>query len=229
MDGMTGFNPEQVKKEIADFALEAGNACADVDEAYGTFFYEMKNYWASPKAVEFSETYMPRIKGLIDEMSDAIKRIVEGVVEAYNSVATANGTPTAIDVDTIIFDVYGYKDSFGTKDANGIFISGGLSADNNGLVGMNISAVRDIVIPEFTASINKEVNDLYEIPTSIAFYDEDGSQHQAYESNIRGFVEKFNELNESLFASMKEALETETNNVLLAKQQATDSFTSSAQ
>ncbi len=225
MDGMTGFNPQQAKINIADFALNAGNACADIDEAYGLLFYELENFWASPKAVEFSDNYIPRIDGLINEMSETIKAIVKGAINGYNYVARTHDTGGWIeDVDSLINGVYGDSHGdFGTRDASGVH-ERGLLADKNGLVGMNIAAVRDIVMPNFNMSINKVVNALDEIPTSIALYDEEGSQQQAYESNIRGFITKFNELNEELSASMKEALETETNNILIAKQKSTESM-----
>ena len=223
MNGVTGFNPSKVKKDIADFALEAGNTCADIDDAFGEFFFQLSNFWASPKAVEFSNAFTPRIESLVNEMSEAINAIVRGAINAYNYVASAHGSNSHInDIDTLVDDMYGSaRGGYGTRGAAGIMYAS-LKESKDGLVGMNIAAVRDVIMPTFFNTIDDVINKLEALPTSIALYDADGEQQQAYESNVRGFIQKFHELNSSMGDSLSEALATETNNILIAKQKSTE-------
>ena len=57
---------------------------------------------------------------------------------------------------------------------------------------------------------------------NIAFYDPNGSQSEAYKSLIEKSKTKVLEEVESIKADIKEAISTEENNILLAKQQAAE-------
>ena len=92
-------------------------------------------------------------------------------------------------------------------------------ANENGVVGMNVSNVklaRGIYLDEMT----KVTEQMWETPMDIAFYDPDGAQQAAYKAEIQKIVTELSESLSSAMTAIDNAMETEENTILLAKNEA---------
>ncbi len=214
-EGFVGFNPGQVKSDIQNFATQAGNACMDLEEAFCGLFIELHKAWASPRAVDFNQ-YIPELEKIIEYFSDQIKAVIRGAVNAYNYAASAHGVGGFIDVEE--FEVHtinrwGYEKLEESRDGN---------------VGMNVQLVKDFILENFRKEATDVLNRIRELPTSIALYDNEDGQRKAYSTNIKQTVEVIAILCRKMDVRINIAIVTEANNIMLAKQNATDTLTAAA-
>lgn len=211
MEGFTGINIESAHSQIEVFAEMGSSASLELTNAIDSFFDDLSTKWASPKAVEFSGMYRVSLCDLRDELNITLKHKIHGCNDAAASLANANGA-TWTNVDNP-FENY----------AGGVFVGTPLKEEIDGVVGMavdNVKVIRDI----FKTQMEKVTGILSEIPKTIDFYSPDGSLVTTYATGIESINSKMSELISSTLTSINTAIDEESDNVLLAKQNASDTL-----
>ncbi len=209
MEGMTGFNPSLAKSQINDFVVQAKAANWKLSEAYTNFINELCFYWASPVAKQFSIDYNKKIEDLVFEFGELIKSTQFAATNAYNSAAAAHGLPGISEYSDEIHIGFDCPELFESKV---------------GAVGMNVEVVRNEVLPSFLSAMREAFSTIEHLPRSIALYDDENGQMYAYSVRIGNFITKVNETAEAIIGEIQSALETETVNILMAKQNATEAM-----
>lgn len=213
MNGMTGFNPQQVHADIQAFSDHFYNCYDCFDTAYVDLFLALSETWASPRAVEFSNTYAPKCYELLQKLGTEGEGNVKRVKQAFLAVASANGYPGDFKDDGLLAD-----------DLNYVADTYPLQEEKDGVVGMNIQAVVNEIIPEFERNIQAGIKEVESLPDSIAFYDADGSQQAAYSGTIKRVASELSTMAEEVKTAIINATNEEENQITLAKQQATETL-----
>lgn len=214
-NGFVGMDPALAKSNIDDFKRAMLDVEDNFDSAVNTLFEELSYAWVSPNAVEFYTKYSEECYSLKKIMIESELAICQGAWRAYNTMANALGCAT-------ISEDYGY-------DANKSVSSGWLSIsmlhDNKGgKSGMNVNLVKNFILPAFDIGVKRIEDSLTAVPTSIALYDAEGEQSGAYATGISNMKSKVENLLNDIKNSILNAIETETDNMLLAKQQSANAM-----
>ena len=138
--------------------------------------------------------------------------IISGAVDAATTLAAANGASFNYDRETI---------SAGeTRDYS---LAVKFETSINDAVGMDRENVK-IALDLFTSRISSGLAKLESIPSSISFYDPNGEMVGSYNRNIAEFKSQFEELFNEISTAVSGYIETESDNILLAKEQANDTM-----
>ena len=89
---------------------------------------------------------------------------------------------------------------------------------------MNVEVVRNEVLPNFMNNMREAFRSVEHLPRSIALYDDENGQSYAYSVRIDNMIRKINDTAEAIIAEIQSALETETVNIMMAKQNATEAM-----
>lgn len=226
-DGFTGFNPELAKKNIQDYNEEVLNLIIALRQGFGYLFSELKYKWCSPKAVHFANEFIPKICQCDIDITTANYNIMLNAKEAYNLMARANGSGLIVlDEDIVSSDAHPIESNVNGREE--FLASYGIlplepSHPINGGVGMNIQLVKS-VIHEFELKMVNALDSLRSLPTEIALFDAENAQQYAYKSTINRFVDRYEHLFGEILDAIKNDIELEQDNILLAKKQATESL-----
>ncbi len=213
MNEMTGFNPEQAKNDIMNFYGNGQTAKMALVHAFEDLYSDLKEEWASDKAVEFDNKHRSTINETISTFRNSINKICQNACNAFDEIASKQGVPgcgLASILDSASDSTFEYQFAV-------------IYYNKNGVVGMNIEAVNN-TLEVFDSKIAAFVELVDNLPLNIAFFDPDGSQAKAYKSLIDNSKSKVLEEIEAIKNDIKTAIVTEQNNILLAKQQATDTL-----
>jgi hypothetical protein len=212
MANLTGFSPDAARNQINLFY----NTVCDLAREFSNngsypFMWGLVTAWCSPKAKEFSLKHFSKIAGIDTNVKNMGRNIAINAKQAYNYIAESNGgaklpedffqNGTQASTDKI--------DWFGTLD----------EVSENGVVGMNHQNVR-LLVNLFKNAVNKLITGLNDLPLDIAFYDPDGEMKAAYRQQITDMVSIITEKTNALYADIDDALETEINTILIAKEEA---------
>ena len=214
MDGFTGLDIEKSKQQIDEFVTLAEKADAFIGNMLGDFFGILNQKWASPNAVECTTKYTNSFYEFGKNFQTTYIHVMGGAVDAGNTLCRANGVETC-------FEVYG--NDLGTGESGPGWDLYTCEENINGLTGMAVENVR-IARDTLVSQKDKAVSMLEAIPTQIEFYSTDGSLMNAYKTGIDSFVSQFSETFDSLVTEINGYIETEENNILLAKEQATQNM-----
>ena len=216
MSNFTGFIPNQAKNDIVDFY----RMMLDIENNYylGAYylFMNLHDLWCSEKAIEFYNNNAQKTMDLDNEFINVINTITSKAIEAYNDIARSNDfmefsdamVPTNLDTDKK-FDAESCFPAFNSFDPN------------SGVVGMNVKEVES-ELSDYVDSMNKVVLSLDDVPTEIALLDPDGSLQNAYRSLIKKMKDKIPERITAVKSEIQEAIKTEKDTTVLAKQQAAE-------
>lgn len=216
MDGMTGFNPEQAIRDISSTSEWLFSGYREYFDFCKSFINNLGDKWASPKAVEFGEKYMPLIKEAILYMLKVQTSFDKSAREAYNIIARSNGYPlmhVSKEGQEVVNEVASLMD--------GEFKP--FREEYVGTVGMNINQAKE-VLNTFISNTSVAIKDFESAPVEVAFFDPSGEMATAFRNEINNIKEKVTSLAESIENEVKGAMEEETNTILLAKQNATDTM-----
>ena len=193
MSNITGYGPQEAKKNIEDFYNVTRSAVYRLNHAYENFFRDLYSDWASPKAVEFNKKYNVTLSEQIQFFSDTIESVVDKAIEAYNTNALANGG-ALISIDRTPF-----------PETRGIDLS---AVNYGGLVGMDVVGVQ-VDLDHYKASVDEVIKVIDNLPMNIAFYDSDGSQASAYKGAITTARNKVYDEISNLIKDFEGAIENE--------------------
>ena len=204
----TGLNPERARADINNFQNEYFAAISKCDDALEAFLDLLEINWASPKAVEFYQRFADRLsETFYSKPTEEGNKIVEGAIEAFNSISSANGGSTISD-----FGMMGV--GAGSHE---------FKEEIDGDVGMNIANV-STAIPEFKQGVESGLNDLANVPKQIAFYDPAGEQAATYETGIIRVHDYIDQTVNTLISIVNTAIAEEQDNINLGKQGAVDAM-----
>ena len=142
--------------------------------------------------------------------------ILSGAESAATALANANGQSFSRN----------YSLESGTRYTNSLADYSNMppcEESKNGVSGMDTESVR-IALEEFKRSSSRAINSFDDIPNGIAFYDNNNSLVDVYSRNVNTFKSIFEDIFNNIINEITAYLETEQDNILLAKQQAEDTL-----
>lgn len=216
MSTITGFNPEQAKKDIENFKdysyIHIESPLANTIS--NLLFSNLQNYWCSPKAVEFYKLYEPKCVNVLNEVTDTRKKIILNSWSAYNRLATANGLYSSYNNELDDYRVpTNWQINCELKEESPY-----------GVVGMNKVQVRAL-INDVEEKIKTIIEALDNAPSSIAFYDDGGELQAAFQNMIKTAGAHISELITEITTALKTAMEEEIDKIELAKNSAVETMT----
>ena len=212
-EGFTGINTDQARKDIRFFDNSCFYAHYEFSMTMHHLFDVLSAKWASPKAVEFFNNYIGEILELSSEFRTTYKHIVSGAVAAATQLAVVNGTTFEYGDNTI--EAGEIESAYGGYEP--------CKEELNGQVGMDVEGVKN-ALGIFDTEVKKVVKAIDSLPEGIAFYDPEGNMVGSYNRNIKDLEVKFTDLFNGMIADLKNAIESESDNILLAKQKATETM-----
>lgn len=217
--GFTGFNPEEFKNNLENFMWSCCSAIGSTALDYMNCFDRLSEVWASPRAVEFYKKTYEEGQEMIKEICDEACKNVRAVCRAYVSHAISNGYDVSIDPEFYCNNI---------QVSSNQWVESEVLPEKNGIVGMNISYVKDVLIPDFEKILCSDERLFEEIPNIIALYDESNSQSDQYIKNISDFIQRVNSFLWSFLRGIKYAMTLEADTIELAAAQATEALEESS-
>ena len=208
MDGFTGLDIERAEHDIDEFFEACSCAYSEMSISIENLAETLAMKWASPVAVEFSKEYNEKMEYLFTDFRTAYWHICSGASEAGRTLAIANGAFWDYDMDL---------EPGSIRESGANFFS--CKEELYGVTGMDTESVR-VALETFNTAISAGLSDLDAVPDNIGFYDPNGQLVGSYNRNITEFKTKFRELFDDISDYIYSALYTETDNILLAKEQA---------
>ena len=218
-DGFTGIDIIGACAQQMEFHLIMSNIMTGIENDVTNFMFNLRRNWASPNAVEFGKNTATLVNAYLKNIGAYADRIIIDIYESVSDYTRINGFEGEVnlirdtDLENYNIVLYTY-----TMDA----------VNHNGQTGMNVRLVEDLINNELPKIKNNALSKLESLPASICIYDETGEQQKAYstrKNNIRDLVE---ELLTTIETEIRTNIETEKNNILLAKQQVVQNMSGSS-
>ena len=185
-EGFVGLNPTKAKEDIDTFEAAGMQVYNYVRDANRKFVSDLSSNWHSARAVNFATENLGNLYDAQNSIYRLINNLTVKAYEAYNALASSQGEAqlscdrTALQEGTLPTDT---MEDFDVDSTGSPFKE--MDSGKNNEVGMYVTNVQTIIMPEWTNSITKVVEtDLSAIPNTIAFYDTDGSIQLAYRTGI---------------------------------------------
>jgi hypothetical protein len=209
--GMEGINWEEVNSQGKQILDNFDNLATSFRKRIHTFEGELCQIWASGNAVKFGND-------LIDSLLEVNNTIYGAYTKIGNALASAAAT---------------YAETFNV--ANGFNVSGSFSGEGNlenqfketvnGITGMNKEVAKES-LNTFTADtqtlIEEFNNNLRAV--NISIYDNAGAQQEAFRGALEEMMKSIKEQLDVLVGGVTTGIDTEIDNVQLAKTQTTNTF-----
>ena len=167
-DGITGLNPIRAKQQIEELNINLSSVQNDFVSKTQNFLSSLSELWYSEKAVEFSNNIISSLNEADQELKKVTIDIIEDACGAFNMLADANG---AMRIEVV-------PGPF----ADGEYISC-KDMDPSGNIGMRVDDVK-ILTEEFIDELETINNKLQDIPSNIAFYDQENNLEGTYTAEV---------------------------------------------
>ena len=207
MADFTDFNPERAQVDMNNLTELCNVSRVQLINTFGEFLTEVPELWASPKALEFGNTYVPRLCDIYVTYCTNMNKIMHDVAQAIDIVAAAHGASSRA------------RDNVNDFSTSSDWINN-FKEEKDGNVGMNI-----ILVKRRLDVLKEQVDKFYELMDAIttlnmALYDPDGAQQAAYKELLRNFKEEMDQAIADITTTINGAVETEENNIRIAKESA---------
>ena len=208
-EGFTGLDVDRAIKELDNFH----DCCKETEVTFINTFTDLFQIlylkWASPNAVWFTNEQIPIISEEITNFINTYNRILSGANLAAATLASAHGSamPIIYSPSTVQFAL----------DVNKC------EENKNGVTGMAKEDVKN-ALDTFVTEKNRALEMLRRIPLGISFYDPAGHLLSTYNKGVNEFIERFDQIIITLTSTLATYMETEINNILLAKQKAEETL-----
>ena len=213
MDGFTGLNIEQANTEIQDFMSKTFEIKHDFEKCFKTLFEVLNKKWASSNAKSYTNQTIPEICELHANYWNTILHIIHGACDAANYLAEANGAS---------FTQYFGSIEAGFENESNLELSP-CNAEINGAVGMDLASVK-MAVEFFSRDTKTIISKLNVVPKKISFYDANGDLLSTYDRNVTEFIKQFSVLFDKIERALRLYLQSEQDNILLAKENATNTM-----
>ncbi len=219
MSNFDGIDRERAKKDIDSFFDEANNIYEDLwNEAYG-FFDVLEEKWASPVACDYTADVAPRFQECCQRYEKEAEHIANGATDAANVLLAANGD----DCIDVFRDPYPVMGPAGVMGDFSVCRSSINTLAGDSLVGMDKEGVR-ILLSTFKKQVQNLISRIDALPEGISFYDPKGDLVETYNRGLKSFKTEFQDLLDELINQMDIYINTEVDNILLAKQEAQEAM-----
>ncbi len=221
MEDMTGLNPQEVQQQIINFYWKALGIGIGFQNDCNHYSDSLITAWCSPKAVEFQKKF-DRIYVIGYNIDALASQIAQSAVSAYNIVARIQGLEP-LNIEEMNFNATNPKRiSRNLRDAyDHPNLENFKEVSDSGVVGMNVGLVK-VARSLFEQKVKEMINKLNDLPLDISLYDPEGSQKEAYKKAIQTMIDDIEERVRDAHAFIEDAIQTEQDTIMLAKQQATD-------
>lgn len=225
-DGFTGLDTTLAQNQINEFVGECWDLWQKYNEEVNYFIYNLGLCWSSPKAVEFYNTYGPKLWAIRENFNSMFNSIGVDATDAYNSLASSNGAET-IDypffcnpknIKSVTESDYQESEYF-TFNPYRMLVTNPFAESRDGITGMDITKVVEIY-GYFKDGITSVISELSSVSTDFAVYDPDGSLKASFKQRVNNMVDTMTETTNSICNSVEEALKTEQNVVMKGQAQA---------
>ena len=210
MADITGFSPDVAKQQLDDFLKYGKVVRGKAADTYHDFLRSLYENWCSPKASDFTRQHLHKLCAFHGDIDTLYTQIYRSAVDAYNIIARANGWSSMAQDDQ-------KKDDASFNETMGTLLL--REANENGVVGMNVANVK-LARDLYLTQMNDVINLMNETPMNIAFFDPGDEQKTAFRSIIKTRVDLMQERINEAMATLNEAMETEENTILIAKESA---------
>ena len=213
MNGLTGLDIERAKHDIETFDSMASTALNNIHNCFYNLYTVLNEHWASPVAVQFTSKNSQQINELNENMATTIAHIVNGAISAAENLSNANG---------ISFPLKSEKNFASATGCTGVPCEP-CKDQLNGVTGMDVEGVKQALNVFRTTAINA-LEEIVSLPNVIHFYDPNGDMVGEYNRGVDSFKQQYHDLIEQTYTEMRSYIETEADNILLAKQNATQTL-----
>ncbi len=211
MEGITGLNPVEAKKQINDVLCHGLSIVMDLENSVNSYYMILNKIWFSPQAVSFSMDIFPELVNCYIDICNAYWKICDSAQDAYNKVAAAHGIETINDFED-------------TGAEEHVTISNHIlkEVSDNGIVGMNKKEVEEITTLFLNHLENDIIKSLEETPLNISLFDPNGSQQAAFRDIIKNLVESLKTLINDISTKLKNCVDDDTNRIELSARQSAE-------
>ncbi len=216
-DGFTGLDATLAQNQIDDFVGTCWDLWQDYNEEVNYFIYQLGVNWSSPNAVQFYNTYGPKLWAIRENFKSMYNSIGVDATDAYNSLATSNGAEameypmfcSPNNTKTVTESDYQESEYF-TFNPYRMLVSNPFSESRDGVTGMNVDEVTKIY-GYFKEGMSKVISGLSEVSTEFAVYDPDGSLQASFRTRVNNMVNTLTDTTTAMYNTIDSALTTEQN------------------
>ena len=216
--GFTGIDGQRAAKDINSYYEEAYSLLSDYISNFRLFADFLEKKWASQTAFYYSKTLTSEINSILHEYYNELMHIVHGAEDAANILLESNGE------EKLHFDLANtvWADSTGNHgEGHGIPHDIDFQCFQNldGLVGMDTAGVK-VELQNYKTKVSSIIASFDSLPNGISFYDPEDKLVDTYDRNLSAFKQKFQNFFDDFVLNMSNYVETEKDNIELAKVQA---------
>ena len=209
-DGFTGIDFDGLNNGLRKIEDSYDSLMVGLTDRLSVFFFRLRKEWASQNAYNASLNWHAQINGYLKSIRELYDRIYSDIVTSglkYASNMGENWNPhnqgylisskTTISEEEVILNI----------------------TNSNGVSGMNIRLVQDLLDAELPNIRSLAIDDVEKMPAAITIYDDNGEQAQTYSTRKQTILNIIDELLTSLENTIRGYILIEKDNILLAKQQ----------
>ncbi len=201
-DGWTGINISDVQKQLDAFKDAMKQIKSKYVQGAIKFTSNLSLVWASEKAVDFNQQIVS-LEGFEEELNNCHNNILMSAAKAASFMAKYNGAE--FEYDYTLWHGHYFFDK--------------LQSEKDGLKGMNVALVK-VALNDFHDKMKAVEADLDGVPMNFSMFDPAGDLQAEYKKMIdKSIIYIRNELS-TIETVLNKAIEEETNNIMLGKQQA---------
>lgn len=212
MNDWTGVNAGQVQQDAQVFLDRLAEINQAAVAAFEEFAESLHNNWASPVAKNISAKWAAKMDDFAKQANQCLENTKEKLTTAINGVLSANNAGSII--LNILFPI-----------RISLPIGGFLEEkDAAGRVGMIVKNVRNDILPKLKSKIEEIIAKYDELPKTLSLYDEAGAQQEAFNTDVEQVKLRLMKDLEEIENDINEKSSTEINNMLLAVNKSTNTF-----
>jgi len=204
MEKFTGLDIERAQRDLERFGNGYIAVAGRMQSTFSIFFDALATKWASVNAITFKSRYAPKAEKIVSDFCSHASGILKDAEAAAKSLSRAHGMGfSGVNISRLSTTSYGDN----------------IKETINGVTGMAVQNVK-FILEQFESNVKNIATSLSELPRGIAFYSPDGSLISAYNAKVGSLISEFEGLCNEMSRGVKSYMETEIDNILLAKEQA---------
>ena len=220
--GFTGIDGPRAARDINSYYEDAYSILNDYIHMFSLFADFLEKKWASQTAFYYSKTLTSEINSILHDYYNELMHIVHGAEDAANILLESNGE------QKLHFDLghRAWADSSGNHGegyGKPSDINFQCSQNLDGLVGMDTAGVK-VELQNYKTKVSTIIARFDSLPNGISFYDPEDKLVSTYDRNLSAFKQKFQKFFDDFVLNMSGYIETEKDNIELAKVQAEEAM-----